>query len=118
MKNLKELRLAAAGLLILSCFTHFAEAIVYEPDHAYGSMVFGLIFFVVGVLLFVKHAKAYHAGLLFSGIGLIAAITLIFKGNYNFLLAVNVVIDIFVIYVCLNYFNKKGFGSGIKKGAH
>ena len=104
---MKNLRLTAAALLILSCFTHFAEAVIYEPDHAYGSMVFGLIFFVVGILLFVKHAKAYYAGLIFSGLGLIAAITLSFQGHFNFLMALHIVIDVFVIYVCLNYLNKK-----------
>jgi energy-converting hydrogenase Eha subunit G len=104
---MKKLRLTAAALLIFSCFSHFGEAFVYEPAHAYGSMVFGMIYFILGILLFMRHPKAYISALIFTGIGLIAAIVLSLQGNLNFLMAIHIVINAFVIYVCVNYLRKK-----------
>ena len=103
---MKKMRLTAAALLIFSCFSHFGEALVFEPKHAYGSMIFGLIYFVLGIMLFMKHPKAYWSCAIIPSIGFIAALFILIQGEFNFLLPVHMAIDVFVVYVAIKYVKK------------
>ncbi len=103
---MKNFRLAAAATLFLSFISHFGEALVIAPAHAVGSMIFGLIYFCLGIVLLAKHPKAYHLSLFFTTIGAIIACVIMAKGYVNLLIIFHVLIDLFVIFVCLKYFKK------------
>jgi len=104
---MKNYRLAAAALLFISFVSHFGEALVIAPQHAVGSMIFGLIYFCLGIVLLAKHPKAYHLSLFFTAIGAIAACVIMARGYVNVLIVFHLLIDLFVIFVCLKYFKKK-----------
>lgn len=103
---MKKFRQAAAALLLFSCVSHFGEAFIISPDHASGSMIFGLIYFCIGIVLLAKHPKAYHVALFFTSIGAVAALYLMLTGSFNFLLLLHFAIELFVIYVCLKHFKR------------
>lgn len=103
---MKNFRLAAAAVLFVSFLSHFGEALVISPEHAVGSMIFGLIYFCLGIVLLAKHPKAYHLALFFTTIGAIGACVLMARGYVNLLIVFHLLIDLFVIFVCLKYFKK------------
>ena len=103
---MKNYRLAAAAVLFFSFMSHFGEALIISPEHAVGSMIFGLIYFCLGIVLLARHPKAYHLSLFFTTIGAIAACVIIAKGYVNLLIILHVAIDLFVIFVCLKHFKR------------
>ena len=103
---MKNFRLAAAAVLFVSFISHFGEALLISPEHAVGSMIFGLIYFCLAIVLLAKHPKAYHLAIFFTSIGAIVACVIMAKGYVNLLIVFHVLIDLFVIFVCLKYFKK------------
>lgn len=103
---MKNYRLAAAAVLFFSFISHFGEALIIGPEHAVGSMIFGLIYFCLGIVLLARHPKAYHLSLFFTVIGAIAASYIMSKGYVNFLIILHIAIDLFVIFVCLKHFKR------------
>jgi hypothetical protein len=109
IKQMKTIRYFAACLLLLTGVLHFLPIIKTPSDpNAVPMLIFGIIYFAIGVLLFLKIKYADLLGFIFPIIGLVIGFFVVGIKNWDAMLAFLFTIDAVVVICCvLLLLNKK-----------
>jgi len=105
---MKTIRYIAAWLLILTGVLHtlpFFKA-VHDPN-AVPMLIFGIIYFSIGILLILDLKIATLFGIIFPLIGILSGFFVIGTENWNFMLTILIAIDFVIILCCLALFLKR-----------
>jgi uncharacterized membrane protein HdeD (DUF308 family) len=105
---MKTIRYFAAGLLLLSGILHILPMIKTPSDpNSAPMMVFGIVYFAVGVLLIMKIKFDSLLGVIFPLIGLGTGFFVVGIKNWTTILTFLFAIDVIVIICCLILLLKK-----------
>lgn len=105
---MKTIRYLAAGLLLLTGVLHILPIFKTSSDsNSIPMLVFGIIYFIIGVLLIMKIRFSSLLGVIFPLIGLGTGFFVVGINNWNAMLTFMFVIDAIVIICCLFLLPKK-----------
>ncbi len=100
--NASKTRKLAGGLMVLSGFTHVAQLFVYEHhDHVVGAALFGVMYFLIGMLLLGRGTVGVWLGLILPSIGGTLGIHRFLKLQPNLFSIFHVSIDLVVVPICI-----------------
>lgn len=99
----------AGMLLIVSSVTHVMQLFVYSlAVHTIGAAVFGIIYFIVGLLLLLRTKPlVFWLGAILPTIGGILGIYRFFFLHPNSFTIFHLAIDAVVVPICIDYLRKK-----------
>lgn len=110
MNTREKLILLAGILLVISGITHVSQIFVYGIEgHIIGAVTFGVIYFVLGILLilFKENKLIMLLGAILPTIGGILGVGRLFlfyvlaSGEINFFIVFHVIVDIIVVPICI-----------------
>jgi hypothetical protein len=106
---MKTIRYLAASLLLITGVLHFLPMIKSTSDpNALPMLIFGIVFFAVGVLLFMNIKYSAYLGILFPLVGLATGFFVVGISKWTAMLTFMFAIDLVVIICCiLLLLNKK-----------
>ena len=106
---MKTIRLLAACLLLFTGVLHIIPMIKTPSDpNALPMLVFGIVYFAVGVLLFLKIKYSAYLGILFPLVGLAVGFFVVGIKNWTAMLTFMFAIDLVVVICCILLFpNRK-----------
>ena len=105
---MKVIRYLAAALLLVTGVLHVISAIKVPPEkNAIPMLIFGIIYFTVGVLLFFKVKYSSLAGLAFPAIGLGSGFFVLGYQNWTPMLTLLYGIDVVIVICCVVLVLKK-----------
>jgi uncharacterized membrane protein HdeD (DUF308 family) len=99
---MKTIRYLAAGLLLLTGILHILPIIKTPSDpNSMPMLVFGIVYFAIGVLLIMKIRFDSLLGVIFPLIGLGTGFFVVGIKNWNTMLTLLFIIDAVVVICCL-----------------
>ncbi|MDJ0713353.1 MAG: hypothetical protein QNJ54_03915 [Prochloraceae cyanobacterium] len=106
---LKHLRKLAATLMLISGVTHILQLFVYPAEfHVLGAAAFGVVYFIIGILLLGYSRTALWLGAILPSIGGVLGIYRFIFLHPNPFTVFHVAIDLVVIPICTyNLIRKK-----------
>ena len=102
INQLKAIRYLAAGLLLLTGVLHILPIIKTPSDpNSLPMLVFGIIYFAIGVLLLMKIRFSSLLGVIFPLVGLGTGFFVVGIKNWDTMLSFMFVIDAVILVCCL-----------------
>jgi hypothetical protein len=99
---MKSIRYLAAFLMILTGVMHVLPIFKSPQDsNALPMLIFGIIYFGIGVLLILKHKYSYISGIVFPLIGLGTGFFVVGINNWDVILSIMFAIDAIVVICCV-----------------